>query len=409
MTAQTTPSPEPPPSANDEVALAAARAGDPQAAAGAEAAAAGAAATVAAVAPAAAPEAAGGRGAPEPAPAERPRAAEASWWSLLLSPVSMLLIAAIAIIGWQWYDSRTSIASLRAELAQRLAEADQLNRDSRTIGMQTQELVRELQGRTAALEARIGESQSQLIALDALYQQLARGGDEGALAEIEQILLLATQQLQLAGNVRAALIALQTADARLQRLERPQLAPLRKVLARDMQTLAAVPVVDYTGIALRLDQAAAAVDRLALPGTALPPPAAEPAPADAEPVPLWRRAWRALAREFREVVTVQRADRVEPPLLAPEQSYFLRENLRLRLLSARIALLARDTASFRADLEAATRWIDQHFDPRDPAVIAMLATLRPLGERELHIELPDISASLEAVRSHRLTRERQLR
>lgn len=395
MTAQTTPSPEPLPSANDEVTLAAARAGDPHAVPGAGA--------------AAVPEGAGVNRESEPEPADRARAADASWWSLLISPVSLLLIAAIAIIGWQWHDSRTSIAGLRAELAQRLAEADQLNRDSRMIGTQTQELARELQARTTALENRIGESQSQLIALDALYQQLARGGDEGALAEIEQILLLAAQQLQLAGNVRAALIALQTADSRLQRIERPQLAPLRKVLARDMQILAAVPVVDYTGIALRLDQAAATVDRLALPGTAQPSPPAEPAPAGAEPLPLWRRAWRALTREFRQVVTVQRTDRLEPPLLAPEQSYFLRENLRLRLLSARIALLARDAGSFRADLEAATHWIDQHFDPRDPAVIAVLATLRPLGEREIRIELPDISASLEAVRSYRLTRERQLR
>ena len=58
------------------------------------------------------------------------------------------------------------------------------------------------------------------------------------------MLLVASQQLQLAGNVPSALTALQLADAKLQRLDRPQFVPLRRALSRDMDRLKAVPYVD---------------------------------------------------------------------------------------------------------------------------------------------------------------------
>ena len=91
------------------------------------------------------------------------------------------------------------------------------------------------------LETRIAESQTQQAALEALYRDLAPSRDEIALSEIEQVLLVASQQLQLAGNVPSALTALQLADAKLQRLDRPQFVPLRRALARDMDQLKAVP------------------------------------------------------------------------------------------------------------------------------------------------------------------------
>ncbi|MFN9389892.1 MAG: uroporphyrinogen-III C-methyltransferase, partial [Betaproteobacteria bacterium] len=90
-------------------------------------------------------------------------------------------------------------------------------------------------------------------------------------------------------------------------------------------------------------------------------------------------------------------------------AYFLRENLKLKLLSARLALLARDETTFRADLRTAARWLDEYFDVRGKAGAAAAATLDQLARSDLAIQLPDIADSLEAARSLRLARERAAR
>ena len=106
------------------------------------------------------------------------------------------------------------------------------------------------------------------------------------------MLLVASQQLQLAGNVPSALTALQLAEAKLQRLDRPQFVPLRRALARDIDRLKAVPYVDIVGMSLKLDQGLAAVDTLPLAmDERVPPPAPDKAAAPADDSP-WRRFLR---------------------------------------------------------------------------------------------------------------------
>src|SRR5918911_1014816 len=110
------------------------------------------------------------------------------------------------------------------------------------------------------LDARLAEWQSQQLALEALYQELSRNRDEWQLAEIEQVLAIASQQLQLARNVRAALLALQLAEARLARADRPQFVPIRRALARDIERLKTLPVLDLPGMSMRIDTLAAQVE-----------------------------------------------------------------------------------------------------------------------------------------------------
>ena len=172
--------------------------------------------------------------------------------------------AGLGVAAWQWYDSRSEIGALRQELAKKLADADTQSKESRIVAEQVREAVADAQVKLGVLESRLAESQNQQIALEALYQELSRNRDEWAYAEIEQSLFIASQQLQLAGNVKAALIALQTADARLQRMDRPQLTALRKAINRDIERLKAAPHVDTVAISVRLDGLIAQVDTLPL-------------------------------------------------------------------------------------------------------------------------------------------------
>ena len=322
------------------------------------------------------------------------------------NPAVLVAVLALVVIATLWFYSRQQVSALQEELATRLTAADAQNKESRNVAEQVREATRETQVKLGMLEAKLLESQSQQIALEALYQELSRSRDESLLADVEQTLLVANQQLLVAGNVKAALIALQAADARLARLDRPQLAGLRKVIARDIERLKLAPYVDVIGISARLDNLITAVDTMPLAMEVRPAEPQKPQPDALAQGNVWTRFVRELWRDLRDLVRIQNLERPEMPLLAPAQTYFLSENLKLRLLSARLALLAHDENSFKADLRAAREWLTRYYDTRAPAVAAPLETLRQLDDSQISIELPDVAASLDAVRNYRLTRER---
>ena len=320
---------------------------------------------------------------------------------------AFIALAALAFAAWQWYDSRSESAALRQEIAKKLAELDTQTKEGRLIAEQAREAVSDAQVKIGVLENKLAESQSQQIALEALYQELSRNRDEWTYAEIEQSLLIANQQLQLAGNVKAALLALANADMRLQRMERPQLTALRKTINRDIERLKALPYVDTVGISVRLDNLAAAVDTLPLAMEVRPEPAVSAGKENVEGT--WARLARELWNEVKQLVRIQHMDKPDVPLLAPSQAFFLRENLKLRLVGARLALLSRDETSYKADLKAAREWLERYYDTRNNNVIHAVSILRNLHASEISIEVPDIAATLDGLRSLRPARERGAR
>ena len=336
-----------------------------------------------------------------PIPATAPASTRLALWAWLGAVVIAAVIAAA------WLDARHGQRELRVELAKRLAEIDASEQATRAIVKEAQENLRDAQAKLSLLESRLGESQTQQAALEALYRELSPSRDEWALTEVEQVLMLASQQLQLAGNVRGALAALQVADGKLQRLDRPQFVPLRRALARDMDRLKAVPFVDVAGLSLRLDEAIAQIDSLplALDGRLAAP--SPPAPTQGESG--WQRLLGRAWQEIRQLVRIENIDRSEPPLLLPQEQFFLRENLKLRLLSARFALLFRDQANFRADLTAADAWLARYFDTRSKPVQALQTLLKQLKATDMATELPGLAASLDAVRVMQIARDKPQR
>src|SRR5689334_6043037 len=316
--------------------------------------------------------------------------------------IAVLLAAGLGALAW--YDTRSRIAATQDELARRLRDIESDAREARSVARQGQEALRESQVRLAQLEGKLAESQSQQLALEALYQDLSRNRDEWQLAEIEQVLAIASQQLQLARNVRAALLALQLADARLARADRPQFAPIRRALARDIERLKAVPAVDFAAVTGRIDNMIATIDSLPLAFEERTPPAAkEASPTDRG---FLARLGAEVWGEMSQLVVVRRMDSVEPPLLPPSQAYFVRENLRLRLLNARASLLARDEAGYREDLRTATAWLQRYFDPRSKATADAVGQLKQLSGISITFDMPTISESLDAVRGYKSRRER---
>ena len=319
---------------------------------------------------------------------------------------ALALIVALGAAGftaYQWHQDRGEENVLRSELARRLANMETQNKDAALRVQQATAALRDTEVKVGVLEAKLAESQNQQVALEALYQELSRNRDEWAFADIEQSVLLASQQLQIAANVRTALIGLENVEARLQRMDQPRYSALRRALTRDIERLKALPLVDVYGTSARLDDAIAAIDRLplAMDARARPDAAAAPTPVEA---PVWERVVREAWRELRQLVRVQSSGVQDAALLAPEQAFFLRENLKLRLLGARIALLSRDGKSYQDDLQAALSALQRHFDARDTSVITTTAALRKLQAAQVQIDLPDLQETLDALRKLRVPR-----
>ena len=121
----------------------------------------------------------------------------------------------------------------------------------------------------------------------------------------------------------------------------------------------------------------------------------------------WSRLGSGLWEELRQLVRIRNIEQPEAPLLTPTQSYFLRQNLRLRLLNARLALLERNDSVLRADLSSANEWLNRYFDGRAKPVQNAAATLKQLGASPVATELPNIAESLAAVRSFKLVRDKR--
>jgi uncharacterized protein HemX len=208
------------------------------------------------------------------------------WRAALRRPAVRVGLVALAIIVAQWVDTRMQVASLQQELARRLADSEPWPGPGEARHGTMQESLAAQQAKISVLEARLAETQSQAVALEAMYQELSSSRDERLLAEVEQAVVIAMQQLQFSGNVEAALIALQGAEARLARSLQPQFLPVRKLIARDIERLKGIPGANISGLSLKIESVVTAVDGLPLAFEQRPKPVAPKAGADAKPVNL---------------------------------------------------------------------------------------------------------------------------
>jgi uncharacterized protein HemX len=309
----------------------------------------------------------------------------------------LLGIVAILLAAGSWLNSRDQSRGVKTDMARKLAEFDASIKESQLLARNADELTRQNAARLAQVEAQLVGSREQQLALESLYKDLARDRDQWALSDIEQMVLTASQQIQLAGNIKAAIIGLETADQRLLRLNKPQFTRLRQAIGNDLARLRATPFVDQTGISLRLNILADNIEQWPLSSAHTRTPAQDGK---------GRSGLRQdLLAEFKNLVQIRRLDQGEPALLTPEQDYFLRQNLKLRLLTARLSLLSRDASGYQADLRAADKLLARYFNVQDAAVAAAQTELRKLAALNASPSLPELKESLAAIESYHPARQ----
>lgn len=325
-----------------------------------------------------------------------PSAARASGqWVLLLALV--VALAALALSGMLWQ----KLDFTQQELARRSQESGATAVEARTLATQAEALTQELQARLSVAEVRLSEVSLQRSQLDELMLTLSRSRDDNLVQDLEAALRLAQQQTQLTGSAQPLISALQAVDQRIGRAAQPRLNPVQRAITRDIERIQAASLADIPALVLRLDEVARQVDewpllnqvgqRAAAAPTKSALPALDPADQKADSQPpeanpgarglgegwarvadwwtdLWSTIWTDVTRSGRELVRVSRIDQPEAVLLAPEQAFFIRENLKLKLLNARLGLLARHMASSQADLIAVEAAIAKYFDTSSPLV-----------------------------------------
>jgi uncharacterized protein HemX len=256
----------------------------------------------------------------------------------------------------------------------------------------------ELRGALDQAAGQIGaltETQNTLkTAVDRVQAELGRNQTQWIVSETEQLLLIANRRLQLARDTSSALAALRAADRQLELLASPALLPVRREIAKEIAQLESLDRADVSGIALRLASIANKVDQLPL-ARDLHPPAAQVASADGGGR---TDSGRSIWRDILQLVQVRRSSTTPRPLLAPEQQYFARENLRLMLYGAQHALLQGGVETFQQNVDTAARWVGDYFDKDSPSVAATQQELQSLRAAPVAGELPDISASLDVLR-----------
>ncbi len=332
-----------------------------------------------------------------PTPAADPAARPAPAVSVS-RPVLYLLLAlvavALAISGLLWQ----RLGGIQEQLARQSADSGAVAIEARTLARQAQEQARDIAARQAVFDTKLAEVALQRTQLEDLMQSLTRSRDENLVVDIESGLRLAQQQSQVTLSPEPLLAALRAADQRLARASQPRLARVRAAIARDIDRIKAASVADVPALLIRMDELARLVDDLPV-GNAVGPAAAQQASREARPAAgtvaaWWDRALSVVMAEARGLLRVSRIDQPEAALVSPEESFFLRENIKLRLLNARLSLLARQTDLARADLLTVSMALGRYFDPNARKTQAAAGVVQQLQAQLRNVDLPRIDETL---------------
>ena len=337
------------------------------------------------------------------------------FWGVLallgaLSTVSLLMV---------WRTDQRS-AGLEQELVRRQQDSAGQSTEARMLAKQAQQGAIETAAKVALLEARLAEVTVQRSQLEELIQSLSRSRDENLLVDVEAAIRVALQQTAITGSAEPLVATLKQSDERLARYNQPRLEGVRRAIARDLDRVKAVSVTDISSLNIKLDEAVRMVDELPLLAVTEPrrdssKAASAPAGKAASAVAgagagagalaalagraneLWAGAGERVWNEVRSLVRVSRIDHPDAMLLAPEQSFFLRENLKLRLLNARLALLSRQFDTAQSDLLVAQAALSRYFDRSSKRTVLATELVKQVTGQARLVNVPRPDDTLAAL------------
>ncbi len=332
-------------------------------------------------------------------------------WLYALAAVLAVLAGVSLTLAWK---TQQRVQAIEQEMVRRLDEGRLQSNEAQLLSKQSHDSALATAAKVALLEARVAEVAIQRSQLEDLMQSLSRSRDENMLVDIDAGIRIAIQQTAITGSAEPLVAMLKQADERLMRSGQPRLEGVRRSIARDLDRVKAVGLIDIPTLTIKLDEAARMVDELPLLANALPrsvvgkvkppvapAPEAASAPSSAASAPsapwwqTWNGGWSAVTQrmwsEAKSLIRVTRIDHPEAMLLAPDNAFFVRENLKLRLLNARLALLSRQFETTQSDLQLVQTALDRYFDrsARSTVLLSQLLNQVAAQSREVNVPKPD--------------------
>jgi uroporphyrin-3 C-methyltransferase len=360
-----------------------------------------------------------------PGPADAPAAAEPhalpGRWITAGAMLLAGLCASALMFAWS---TQQRVKALEQQLVKRQEDSGAQAAEAQMLARQAQDSSRDAAAKLALLEARVAEASVQRSQLEDLIQSLSRSREENVLADLEASIRVALQQSAITGSAQPLVIALTQADERLARQDQPRLEGVRRAILQDIERVRAAGAVDVSTLAIRIDEVVRLVDELpllsapqagrpaarpargALPAASAASAATAPqSAASAAPDPAWigllGERWAGMGAsiwaEVRRLVRVTPIDQPEAMLIAPEQAFFLRENLKLRLLNARLALLSRQFDTAQSDLRDALSVLERYFDRSSRRTANATDLVRQVSSQARQVAVPRPDATLAAI------------
>ena len=346
---------------------------------------------------------------PDPAKGSRVRR-----WAIGLSLFTLLTLAGLMVtgywLGWPWVQAQWQrFEDLERQLADAqaaptepapdvaaLARAAADQRIEATLASVEADWQRELSALRSRQNAERAESVRQLSGrMGRVEDQMDRllAVDRRAWLGQEAVFLtrLAAQRLLVARDVDAALALLEQADALLRDTGEPNFEGVRLAIARDRAALAAVPRVDQVGLYATLSGLIDQVDKLQLEFEA---PAAAAQPAVAADTGWWAQAasgWRAALAKLSDHLIVRRRSDEIAQLMTPEWAALARQNIRMLIEQAQIAMLSANQPLFERSLQRASGFVALFAEQDAERVSSIVQTLDVLRSETIAPALPELT------------------
>jgi len=328
----------------------------------------------------------------------------------VMSIIAILLcFVSFGLVAWVWVVNNQHFTAIEKSLSAKLDDFRGVNEQAFALAKQADDRSAKTQAQTILIQEKLAESRDQQEVLQTLYDQLAEDREETVLAEVEQLVTIANQQLQLSNNIKAAILAMQAAQQHLEPIHLPRANQLREVIGNDIQMLREYPQTDMFEVSADLDRLSMLCTNLPLISdrkNTVEPVVAEQNEQDLTKFGKIQRFAYAVWNDMKQLVTIERIDKPEPPLLTASHSFYLRENLKLRLITARIAFLQHDETSYNADLATVKDWLIQYFDSKQSDTENALKIIAGLQANKIAIEMPQLTESIEAIARYKVSLEK---
>ncbi|MCI2965332.1 uroporphyrinogen-III C-methyltransferase [Shewanella sp. N2AIL] len=318
---------------------------------------------------------------PSTAPSQTPASSRSSWAIRFGVLLALGLTACTLGGGFMLYQQMQQ--QLLAQDAKNIALQDQLQQallqPNQRIGQLEQQQLND--AKTYQELTKLAEDQNQLQ--DRVNKLAQRSPTHWMASEAEYLVNMAGRKLWLEKDPRTATDLLKSADETIAAMNNPALLPIRKALAKDIAATASIKTTDIDGNVLALDALIEQLDKLPLNRT----DAEADAPEDTRitgDLNDWQsnlgKTWKALTQDF---ITIRHKTADAPALLAPEQQWYLVENIRHKLLQSQLALYRYDRAAYHQSLMMARKWIQTYFDTQDHKTAEAIAEIDKLATLEL--------------------------